>query len=142
MQKILTIFERKFDSFCEKSDDFCKKIRRFFQESPSTFTEKFYFFFRELKRFLQESLTVLTGTFDDFSGKLDDFCSKICWFLFLASPRVFYHNNSHPSKTRQILLQKSSYFLVKIVKFSWRICQIFLQTPSNFSAVTYRQIFL
>ncbi len=134
-RKILTIFERKYDSFARKCDDFCKKIWRFFQENPPTITGKFNGFSKELRQFLHKSLMVITGTFDDF-------CSKICWFLFPASPHVFYHNNSHPSKTHQILLQKSSNFLVKIAKFSWRICLIFLQTRSNFSTITYRQIFL
>ncbi len=123
MRKILTIFERKFDSFCEK-------IWQFFQENPPSFTGKFNVFSRKLTQFLHESLTVFTGTFDDFSGKLDDFCSEICWFLFSASRRVFYHNNSHQSKTRQILRQKSSNFLVKTAKFVCKHRQIFLQLPT------------
>ncbi len=129
----MIFFAKKFNNFWEKFDSFCEKIWWFFQENPTTFTGKFNSFSWELRLFGHESLMVLTGTFDDFSGKLDDFYSKICWFLFPASPRVFYHNNSHPSKTRQILMQKSSNFLVKIAKFSWRICQIFCK---------HRQIFL
>ncbi len=135
-------FWEKIGFFCEKMWLFCKKIWQFFQENPPTFTRKFNGFSRELRKFLYESLTVFTGIFDDFSRKLYDFCSKICWFLFPASPLVFYSNYSHPSKTRRILLQKSSNFHVKIARFFWRTCQIFLQTPSNFSTVTYRQIFL
>ncbi len=115
---------------------FCKKIWRFFQENPPTFTGKFNGFSRELRRFLHESLPISTGTFNDFSGKLDGFCCKICRFLFPACPRVFYHNNSHQSKTRQILVQKSSNFFRKIVEFSWRIYQVKFfcnYPPSNFS---------
>ncbi len=127
MWKILTIFERKFILFVRKCNDFCKKIVGFFQENLQTFTGKFNGFSRELGRFLHESLMFFSGTFDDFSGKFDDFGSKICWFSFPASPRVFYHNNSHPSKTRQILLQRT-------VKFSYKNSQIFLKNLEIFSA--------
>ncbi len=128
-----------------------KKIWFFLRENVTIFARKFDDFFRKILQLLQENVTF-------FSGNSDDFCTKVwrslqehltifqvnsvCWFLFPVSLRVFYHYNSHPSKTRQILLQKSSNFLVKIAKFSLRICQIFLQTPSNFSTITYLQIFL
>ncbi len=113
LRKISTIFERNFDSFC-------KKIWWFFQGKPPTFTGKFKGFSRELERFLHESLMVFTGTFNHFSGKHDDFCSKICWFLFPVSPRAFYHNNSHPSKICQILLQKSRTNFGSIKKRYWK----------------------
>ncbi len=103
--------------FGRKCDDFWKKICRFFQQSPPIFTGNFNGFSREFGRFFHESLTVFTGTFDDFKKELD-FCSKISWFLFAASPHVFYHNNSHSRKIRSILQQKSSKFLEKIAKFS------------------------
>ncbi len=108
------------------------------------FARKFDDFFRKILQLLQENLTV-------FPGNLDDFCTKVWWSLqehltiFAVKSAnsylqlvhvVFYRNNSHPSKTRQILLQKSLIFLVKIAKFFFRICQIFLQKPPNFSAKT------
>ncbi len=112
MRKILTIFERKFDFFCTK-------MWRFFQENSPTFTGKFNGVSRELGWFLHESLMVFTGIFDDYSGN---------------SPRVLYYNNSHSNKTRQILLQKSSNFATKIVKFSCKNSQIFLKNLLKFSA--------
>ncbi len=123
----MIIFAKNFNNFWEKIwfflwenvMIFANTIWQSFQENPPTFTGKFNGFSNELRQFLHKSLTVFTGTFDNFSGKLDDFRSKICWFLFLASPRVFYHSNSHPSKIRQILLQRPnilimSYFQLRI----------------------------
>ncbi len=135
MRKILTIFETKFYSFWEKMWRFLQENLTIISGKSSNFSRKIYRFFQGTRDdFCNESLIVFTGTFDDFSGKFDDFFSKICWFLFLVCPRVFYQNNSHPSKTRQILLQKSSNFLIKISKFSWRIVKFFCNyLSSNFS---------
>ncbi len=133
-----------------------EKIWFFLRENVTIFARKFDDFFRKILQLLHENLTVFPRNSDDFCTKVWRslqntwrffrktwwFCSKCCWFLFPVSPRVFYWNNSHPSKTREIVLQKSSNFLVKITKFSWRIRQIFMQTPSNFSTFTYCQIFL
>ncbi len=118
-EKIWFFLRENVTIFARKLNDFLRKILQLLQENLTGF-----------RRFLHESLTVFAGTFDNFSGKLDDFCSKICWFLFPATSHVFYPNNSHPSKTRQILLQKSLNFLVKIAQFSWRTCQTFLQFPT------------
>ncbi len=73
MQKILTILERKFDSFCKKMGRFLQENLTIFQENRPTFTGKFKGFSRILGQYLHESLAVFTGTFDNFSGNLDDF---------------------------------------------------------------------
>ncbi len=128
--------------FATKCDDFCMKVWRFFQGNPPTFTEKFNGFSREFRRFLHESLMVFTGTFDDFSRKLNIFAVKSADSYFQPVHVFFVRIILIQAKLVRFCCCKSSNFLVKIAKFSWRICQIFLQTPSNFSAITYRQIFL
>ncbi len=131
-EKIWFVLRENVTIFAKKLDDFFRKILRL-QENLTVF--------QGIQTIFAGSLMVFKGITDDSSGKLVDFCSKIFWFIIPASPRVFYHNNSHTSKTRQILLKKSSNFLVKIAKFSWRMSNFFANTikfscnylPSNFS---------